>query len=98
MQQHHLRQHCVFDREYDANQRRHDARNSAYAQPANGDQLERRVSMIVHAANAKARERGGGECRWTLALSPFIHQRRVAFADASSHQQPTAGLTIEIGS
>ena len=72
MQQHHLRQHCVFDREYDENQRRHDARNSAYAQPANGDQLERRVSMIVHAANAKARERGGGgECRRTLALSPI---------------------------
>ena len=52
MQQHHLRQKCVFSSEYDQDQRKHDARDAAHARPAHGDQLARRVSLTVHAAAA----------------------------------------------
>jgi len=84
MQQHHLRQRCVFSSEYDQNQRKHDARNAANARPAHGDQLARRVSLTVHAAAAKAADLDDIDeaIRLGEPIIAFEHKRRVAFADA----------------
>ena len=86
MQQHHLRQHAASNQgSFDSNQRRHNAHFRIYAQPANGDQLARRVSIVVEAADAEARERE--EAMESLPSDScqlaFVHERRVAFADAT---------------
>jgi len=85
MQQHHLRQHAANQASFDHNQRVRDAHLRIYAQPADGDQLARHVSIAVTTADVHAREREeellsqpSDSCRLS-----FVHERRVGFADIS---------------
>ena len=86
MQQHHLRQHAANQGAFDHNQRQRDAHLRIYAQPANGDQLARRVSIMVEAADAQAREREEAmesQLQSDSCQLAFVHERRVAFADVT---------------
>jgi len=95
MEQLHLRQHAANPNQFDCSQRERDRRNAQYAQPEDGKKLERRVSLIVQAAEAKAEtaavaEREAEEEEAAASASAlgssfsafaFLHEHRVAFAD-----------------
>jgi len=96
IEQLHLRQHAGNPYQFDAHQRERDRRNAQYAQPANGDQLHRRVSLIVQAADAKAaadREEEAIAAADESALA-FLHERRVGFADVRRIISPSGTVHI----
>jgi len=95
IEQLHLRQHAGNPYQFDAHQRERDRRNAQYSQPANGDQLHRRVRLIVQAADAKAADREEEETAAAdeSALA-FLHERRVGFADVRRIISPSGTVQI----
>ena len=82
MQQFHLHQHAANKCTYEIARNEHWVRTTKYAQAADGDQLARRVSLVVQAAECKALERADlmGAASDSAALA-FVHERRVGVAD-----------------
>lgn len=94
MQQFHLHQHAANKSTFEAQRQRHWIRTTSYAQAADGDQLARRVSLIVQAAECQAMERA----ELTESASDddrlaFVHQRHVGIADIAGSTSRSGLIT-----
>ena len=106
MQQYHLRQHAANTGSFDHHERERDARHRIYSQPADGDRLARKVSLVVQAAELQAFQREAAAARTASAASasshsdssdlPFVHERRVGFADVVVQQPRTVRTVVEV--